>query len=1086
MKKIDSRTYRLRKLLDYFGVICLVMLLILIWQLYRGSIAMPFLKPYIIKALNHDDAEYQVSLDSVNLELVRSIRPLRIIANNVAYRKTDGSIAITAPKTSVSFSIKALLHGIVAPSSIDVFDPRVYIFTTYGINKEKKEEINQKKLEYYYNSFEDFLERFNSEDQTYPESYINDISINGAEVEFHEVDLGKKWVLSDVNYRFDRGFGKLETELNALLRFNGEPASLGLEAVYRPGSNKLALQFYFADLVPADLLELLTSQKSSKPYKIDVPASGKIDALIDINAIVQNQNKLTDSLDTAVEKITFSIEGGQGHIAFSDNAEDNYDIGALTFGGEINGGLDKLKIENAELELDGQQATLGLEVAGLKNYLLQSSLKDMKLVLSAGVKKLPTNDLYRYWPRHIATQAWSWCKSSLSEGSIENAAFKFNFAYDSKSKQLAFNSLQGTADASGVSLDYLDGMPKVTDVYGRVDFYTDKLKMYFDKGVSDDVILNNGYVELYDLDKQDNFAKINLSGVGSITDILRLIDHKPLHYASEMGIKPQSIKGSAEVDLKLQFELKENLAPEEVGVDITSALHDVVIADIIKGKSIEAKQLNLNVNNQGLQIEGVTNFEGIPVTLDWNENFSGKDYRSRYRLSFNFDNNIKKKMGLDISALNDPYVQGSIPAQAVVTVYKDGKTIADVSGDLKNANIDYAFLGFKKKSGTEGVVSARLNIKDGKVAEIPLFSLSKPNFSLKGNISLMPNGKLKTIDITDIKGNKTSARAKIDMSYAPSERIKINVSGSSYNLSEFFDRDEDEIKAAKARRKQQKLKDSAMPETEEKDELAASPNTEINIAVNSLWTNENVALRNFAGSAKLVHGVGMHEMHLIGNFASSRKKGKITSLKLDYVPRPNKEYLLNIESDDAGSTFKFLRLYDNMRGGTLSINAKRGADKNFVGHAKIRNFNVYNTPVFAKLLTVASFSGMVDLLTGEGIAFSHFDAPFEYKKSTLKVNDSKAFGNVVGITGSGTYSMRYQEFNLKGMIAPAYGLNTFIGSIPLVGTLLSGKDGTVFAANYTITGDIDDANVSINPLSALSPNSLKELMSSIFGDGNAQ
>ena len=74
MKKIDSRTYRLRKLLDYLGVICLVMLLILIWQLYRGSIAMPFLKPYIIKALNHDDAEYQVSLDSVNLELVRSIR----------------------------------------------------------------------------------------------------------------------------------------------------------------------------------------------------------------------------------------------------------------------------------------------------------------------------------------------------------------------------------------------------------------------------------------------------------------------------------------------------------------------------------------------------------------------------------------------------------------------------------------------------------------------------------------------------------------------------------------------------------------------------------------------------------------------------------------------------------------------------------------------------------------------------------------------------------------------------------------------------------------------------------------------------
>lgn len=1084
MKKIDPKIYRLRKLVDYFGVVLLVMLLIFIWQLYRGSVAVPFLKPYIIKALNHDDSEYQVSLDSVNLELVRSIKPLRIIANNVNYRKSDGSISINAPKTSVSFSIKALLHGIVAPSSIDVFDPRVYIFTTYGIDKEKKEDINQKKLEYYFDSFEEFLERFNSDDQSYPESYINDINITGAEVEFHEVDLGKKWVLSDVNYRFDRGFSKLETEVNAQLKFNDTPSSLGLEAVYRPLANKLALQFYFADLVPADLLELLTSQPNAMPYQIDVPAGGRVEALINISEIIKNRDNLVGSLDTAVEKITFAIEGGQGHIAFSDQAEENYNIGALTFNGEIAGGLNQLSIKDAEFELDGQQAVLGLKATGLKNYLLQSSLKDLELTISAGIKKLPTNDLFRYWPQHIAPQAWSWCKDSLSEGAIENAAFKFHFGYDSKTKRFAFQKLEGSAETSGVSLDYLSGMPKVTDVYGKVDFYNDKLKMYFDKGVSDDVILNQGYIELYDLNKEDNYAKIDLTGVGSITDILRLIDNPPLRYTTEMGINPQNIKGSAETNLKLQFELKEDLSPDEVGVDISATLQDVVLTDIIKDKTIEAKKLDLKVDNSGLELGGVANFDGIPITLKWNENFNHKDYRSRYRLSFNFDNNFKQKMGLNISALNDPYVQGSIPAQAIVTVYDDQKAVVDFNGDLQNANIDYAFLGFKKKVGTEGVISARLNLLKNQVVDIPMFALSKPNFNLKGKIALDKQGKLKTIDITDIKGDKTSARAKIDMAYAPQEKIKINVSGSSYNLSEFFAKDEEDIKAAKERRKQQKLADAAAPDVVEADELAAAPNTEINIAVNSLWTNQNVALRNFAGSAKIVHGTGLQEMHLIGNFASSRKNGKITNLKLDYVPRPHNEYLLTIESDDAGSTFKFLRLYDYMRGGSLSINAKRDSAKNFVGHAKIRNFNIYNTPIFAKLLTVASFTGMVDLLTGEGIAFSHFDAPFEYKKSTLKVNDAKAFGNVVGITGNGTYSMRYQEFDLKGLIAPAYGLNTFIGSIPLVGTLLSGKDGTVFAANYTITGDIDDANVSINPLSALSPNSLKELMSSIFGGNN--
>ena len=76
MKKISNRRYVFKKVMDYTGAAFLALLLIFLWQLYRGPIAVPFLKPYIIKALNHDDAEYQVTLDSVNIELVRSIQPI--------------------------------------------------------------------------------------------------------------------------------------------------------------------------------------------------------------------------------------------------------------------------------------------------------------------------------------------------------------------------------------------------------------------------------------------------------------------------------------------------------------------------------------------------------------------------------------------------------------------------------------------------------------------------------------------------------------------------------------------------------------------------------------------------------------------------------------------------------------------------------------------------------------------------------------------------------------------------------------------------------------------------------------------------
>ena len=135
MKKVSTRLYVTQKVIDYIGVVFLSLLLLFIWQLYRGPIELPFLKPYIIRALNHDDAEYQVSVDSVNIELVRSIQPVKIIANNVVYRKNDDSFIVNAPKTSVSFSIKALLRGVIAPSSMTVNQPTVYIFNTYGVDK---------------------------------------------------------------------------------------------------------------------------------------------------------------------------------------------------------------------------------------------------------------------------------------------------------------------------------------------------------------------------------------------------------------------------------------------------------------------------------------------------------------------------------------------------------------------------------------------------------------------------------------------------------------------------------------------------------------------------------------------------------------------------------------------------------------------------------------------------------------------------------------------------------------------------------------------------------------------------------------
>lgn len=1054
MKKISGRLYYMRKTMDYLGVALLLSLLYLLWILYQGPLSVPFLKPYIMQALNSDEQQYSMNIGEVNLELVRSIQPIKIIANNVSLRAADDKFSIKAPKLSLSFSVRALLKGIVAPSSVTVENPQVAIFMTYGLEKDKTNEINKKKVQAYVDWFEGFLERFNSDDDIYPESFINEINIKNAEVEFHEVDLGRKWSFKDVKFDFDRNINNLEIGIGGLLDLKDRLATLNLGGKYQTFNNHLVLDFSFADLVLSDLI----SNLSDNMPKIDVPVDGNVVALIDFDDIMAGKRDLIGSLDAALEDLRFQIKGGAGEVIFNDDSKFNYGIDAFALKGNIDSGLNSVKVSNADFTVGGQKTKLSLDISGYKKYVFERSLEDLKIVFEADIDKFKLDDLSKFWPRYLAEPAWEWCKQNLFGGYAENGKFVFTFGYDEEAKAIDLLSLKGRADVVDSNISYLEGMPVVNNVYGVADFSSSDIDIKVDKGVSDGVIITGGNVRLYDLNKHNNYIDINIKGNSSVNDALRFIDNPPLNYAKEIGINPGALTGDVEIDLGLNFELYQDLSPDEIKVDVKADLQNLKYPDALDGKDLTAEKLFLQVNANGFEVTGNAEFDGIPLKIAFNEFFNDKTYKSKGTLKFVLNDAVKKKLGVNTALLNAPYINGYANVTADLTVLNNNKTTLDVDADLKNAAIDYSFLGFKKAGGVAGDVKAKLELAGSKISKISSFSLHKSDFDLSGDITLDKTGDLKAVNISRIHGPKTSAKAKIEFA-DKGKKVKINVSGNSYDLTELFAATEN--KAASGNSKS------------DDDDWTKVPNTEVFIAVNSLWTNPDTPIKNFAGSVLLKPKIGIDEVHMVGNYGSD----KSIKLKLDYVPRPDGEYLLSIDSNNAGSTLRVLRLYDDMTGGILKIEAKRNRNKEFVGHAQIRDFSIHNTPLLAKLLTMASFSGILDLLRGEGLTFSHFDAPFEYKNKVLYIKDAKMFGNVIGFTGSGLYKKASKELDVKGVISPAYSLNSLIGKIPVVGSVLAGKDGTVFAVSYKITGNVHEPKISINPLSVFSPNSVKDLFS---------
>ncbi len=1071
MKKVSNRAYIFQKVLDYVGVTFLGVLLLFIWQLYRGPIEVPFLKPYIIQALNHDETEAEITVGSVSIELVRSLQPIKIVAKDIDYKRNDESVKLKAPRTTVSFSLKALLRGIIAPSSISVESPVVYIFSNYGIKETEKNETGKIKMDYYFKVMEDFLERFNDEDHSYVESYINSIKISGGELEWHEVDLGKKWSFSDLNYTFSRNLLNISSEVNALINVGESMSSVGLDIEYRSLQQKLALDVYFSDVIPNELVSsVLGETPLQEMYQVNLPVGGRISSLIDVKKVIENHDDIEKLADSAFEKIKFQFEGGQGNVTFENNPDSAYKIESFLLEGEVTGGIDKIAIKDAAFDIGGQQASLSFDVSGFKDYFLKQSLKDLKIRLTASVDSLEVNRLYDYWPKYIAEPGWNWCNESMHDGIISNAKFTFDFATDAKTGKFGFTNLDGKGDVEGVSLDYLTGMPKIMNAKGQAIFTKHNIKIMADSGEAEGVKLTGGYVDLYDLDKEDNFADISLEMESSVSDALRMIDNPPLHYTTEMGLKPDEMEGYAKTKLGLRFEMKQDLKPEEVKVDVDADVTDFKMKKVFQDNDITADKLKLEVNNKGLKAQGNAVLSDIPVVLSWTEDFSGKEFASKYNLAFKYDNTLKKKLGLDVSILNPPYISGAADMNADITVSKENKVDIAVHGDLKPMDIDFSFLGFRKKANHAGEINAKIVIQNDKLKAVPELKITTPDITFGGHLGIDNKGRINLVNIDKIKGSRTNAKAKIELAYEPKMKAKINISGESYDLSPFFEKSESEEKVDKKAL-------AAQTPVEDDDGLEKTIDADIYIAVNHLWTNPYVDVSNFAGNAKLLNGVGIQEIHIVGNY----KTGKNAMLKFDYVPRPNKEFYLSVDSNDAGSTMKVLHIYDDMKGGKLNIEARRNKDKAFIGHAKIRDFSIQNTPLVAKFLSVASFRGMLDLLTGEGISFSHLDAPFEYRRKQLMLKKAKAFGNVLGVTANGTYDRRYKELDIRGKVAPAYSLNMILGSIPLVGNLLAGKDGTVFAANYDISGDIADASIQINPLSALSPNSLKETISSLFG-----
>jgi uncharacterized protein YhdP len=198
---------------------------------------------------------------------------------------------------------------------------------------------------------------------------------------------------------------------------------------------------------------------------------------------------------------------------------------------------------------------------------------------------------------------------------------------------------------------------------------------------------------------------------------------------------------------------------------------------------------------------------------------------------------------------------------------------------------------------------------------------------------------------------------------------------------------------------------------------------------------------------------------------------------------------LRVTSGDAGDLLQTFHQTSRISGGRLDLDAavrQEYPTLDLGGTLRVNDFTLLEAPLLARLLTVASLTGIVNLLAGEGIYFDRFEMPFTYRQEVLSVDRVRLSGSQLGLTAEGTLDLDRNRIDLSGTIVPIYGLNWAIGKIPVIGDFLRGSEGEgAFALTYTVSGDLDEPTILVNPLSVLAPGMIRELFSGIF-DGTAE
>ena len=1003
-----------------FGVLAILFGLAA-WRLSTGPISLGFLSPYIQEALEGEDLSYHFEFEDTVLVWPGWGEALEVHLTDLRIADASGTTLAAVPAASLGLSGAALLSGTIAPTSIELIGLSLALVRDADgrVRLAGSDETGVADDDAADSLVDDLLD---PPREDHPMARLKRVSLRDASVVLVDETTDFTWTAPSADLTLNLDDAAILGHLSAELQVRDLETHLEVELFHHRESKMGSAAIGFSGL---NLVKLSFMEPELEEFAgFRVPLSGTIAVDVAPGGI----------LGGAV----FDIVGGEGEIALPEVFPAPVPVQRIVATGSIDGELSQLSLEKFEVDTDGPRFSLdgnlwqtdaGIGVRG------RFQAHDM-----------PFKSLGAYWPETFIPPGRRWIVENVTDGVITRFDAELDVEPGAfENDHFSAASAAGSLVFKDARIHYLRPMPPVTGVDGAARFTGESLDLTMSDGRIAEIVASRGTALLSGIHSSVPRMAVTIEGEGPAGDALALLDHPRLGLVSKIGLLPAEAGGTVHTLFALELPLLQSVEAEQIEVNAVARIQDAAIEQIGDVVDMTEGSLRLGVDNASLDLSGTARLQGMPAAITWRENF-GDDaaFARRLDVTTTLTPEAQSALGFDMA----PYVQGTLALEGEYTdPGGDGTPRTTLHVDATEARLEISELHWAKPAAAPGTIQVLASVPPEGPVELTRVEVETETlYGLGRAVFARDAGGIREITIERMRHGATDISGTIAIEDVVT---RISIEGASLDARPYI---EDLMG----------------------DDALHSGQLLLDLDVERVITADDRHLANLRARFE-TDSEGRHIGFMEGTLAS----GAPMSFSLE--PQGRKR-LITVRSRDAGAVARTFNIYDNAVGGDLVMEAVLHDDlpgAPVTGTVKIDDYRVINAPTLARLLTVATLTGILSELRGKGIRFSRFEMPFTLEENVLTIRDARTSGFSVGVNAEGTVDLESDRVDISGTIVPAYTFNTLIEAIPVLGELLTGGEGGgLFAADYRVGGTTAKPDISVNPLSVLALTFLRKLFSS--------